>query len=263
MRQVKYFLIMILLISGITAVYAQPGGVRKKRPPRHEFGNVLINNYSEAKKIAPVVFKHWLHRSKFTCRLCHIDIGFAMEAGGTGMTEEDNLNGLYCGSCHNGKEAFGPKEKGVIGSITKKNCDFCHSYDKKVEFKNDFYKYTKKFPRARFGDKINWQKVEEAGMIKLKDYLEGVSFETKPIKYSSAIEMKSTVTEMPDIIFSHEKHTIWNGCELCHPDIFGIKKGSTKYTMQDIFAGRFCGACHGKVAFPNQDCQRCHTENVY
>jgi len=263
MRKLNYFFIIVLLISGISAVYAQTGGVKKKRPPRHEFGSVLINNYSETKKIAPVVFKHWLHRARYTCRLCHIDIGFDMQAGGTFMTEEDNLNGLYCGACHDGKEAFGPTENGLSGSKAKKNCDLCHSYGKKVSFKVDFYKFTKKFPRARFGDKINWLKVEEAGMIKLKDYLEGVSFESKPIKYSAAIEVKTKVSEMPDIIFSHEKHTIWNGCELCHPDIFGIKKGATKYTMQDIFAGKFCGACHGKVAFPNLDCQGCHTKDVY
>jgi len=30
-----------------------------------------------------VVFDHWLHRAKFTCRLCHVDIGFAMKAEAT------------------------------------------------------------------------------------------------------------------------------------------------------------------------------------
>lgn len=263
MKRIVHVFIMVLIVSAITSVFAQPTGVKKKRPPRHEFGNVLINNLSEKNNIAPVVFKHWLHRARYTCRLCHIDIGFQMEAGATGITEEDNHNGLYCGACHNGKESFGPEMKDNRGNTVKKNCDFCHSYGKKVKFKNDFYTFTKLFPRARFGDKINWLEVEEKGMIQLKDYLEGVSFEANPIKYASATELKSRVSEMPDIIFSHKKHSIWNGCELCHPDIFGVKKGSTIYSMQDIFAGKYCGACHGKVAFPNEDCRGCHTKDVY
>ena len=114
----------------------------------------------------------------------------------------------------------------------------------------------------RFGDKINWQKTEEAGLIKLKDYLEGVSIKTKTLNYSADTEIKSNLAGMPDIIFSHKKHAVWNGCELCHPDIFGVKKGTTKYTMQEIFAGKYCGACHGKVSFPNLDCQECHIKDV-
>jgi len=91
-------------------------GVKKKRPKLDEYGNVVMNNFSEKEKMAPVVFKHWLHRSKYTCRLCHVDIGFAMQAGATGVTEADNKIGMYCGSCHNGKEAFGPEEKSISGS---------------------------------------------------------------------------------------------------------------------------------------------------
>ena len=48
-------------------------------------------------------FDHWLHRSKFTCRVCHVDIGFAMEAKGTKVTADMNVKGFYCGSCHNGR----------------------------------------------------------------------------------------------------------------------------------------------------------------
>ena len=71
------------------------------------------------------------------------------------------------------------------------------------------------------------------------------------------------VEGMPEIIFSHKKHTVWNGCELCHPDIFmGVKKGTTKYSMVDISEGKSCGACHTTVAFPITDCQRCHSKPV-
>lgn len=51
-------------------------------------------------------------------------------------------------------------------------------------------------------------------------------------------------------------------CNNCHPSIFQMKKGSTKITMADINAGKFCGACHnGTKAFKAGDaanCAKCH-----
>ena len=84
---------------------------------------------------------------------------------------------------------------------------------------------------------------------------------TRTLPNSSCLSSRHERLE--DILFSHEKHAVWNGCELCHPQIFGIKKESTVYEMQEIFDGKYCGACHGKVAFMNLDCQLCHTEEVY
>lgn len=265
--KIKYVVIPFLLLVSLvflSTTHAETFGVKKKRPKPNEYGNVVINNYSEKNKIAPVVFKHWLHRSKYTCRLCHVDIGFAMKAGDTEITEEDNKNGLYCGACHNGDEAFAPEEEKLLSGRTEKNCDRCHSLGKEVDFKNDFYSFKKKFPRERFGNEIDWLKAEEEHLITLKDYLEGISIKRKKLKEPDDFDIKAKVVTMPEIIFSHKKHAVWSGCELCHPDIFaGVKKGSVKYSMLDIFNGKYCGACHGSVAFPNNDCQRCHTKEVY
>ena len=76
------------------------------------------------------------------------------------------------------------------------------------------------------------------------------------------IRIENSYLRMPDIIFSHDKHVVWNGCELCHPQIFGVNKANSVYGMQQIFDGEYCGACHGSVAFTNMDCQLCHTKNV-
>ena len=236
-------------------------GVKKKRPKLHQYGNVVINNFSEKENMAPVVFKHWLHRAKYTCRLCHVDIGFAMQTGGTGITEEYNNSGFYCGTCHNGKEAFGSKETKSSGA-TVSNCDRCHSYGKDVEFKYNFYEFRKQFPFERFGNGIDWLTAEEQNLVTVKDYLEGVSFKRPKIQDPKEFDLSAKEPNMSDIVFSHKKHTVWNGCELCHPEIFGIKKGSEPYSMQEIFAGKYCGVCHGTVAFPNIDCQRCHTKPV-
>lgn len=252
---------VILAFAGASAVLADIKGLKKKRALPHEYGNVVMNNLSEKNRMAPVVFNHWLHRAKYTCRLCHVDLGFAMEANSTGVKEENNINGFYCGACHNDKEAFGLKSKKMMGGEIE-NCEKCHSYGKKVAFEADFYKFTADFPKERFGNGINWEQAEKDGKIKLKDLLPGISIKRKPLAIPKDSQVKSEVSEMPDILFSHQKHAIWNGCEVCHPDVFDVKKGGTPYGMSDIFNGKYCGLCHDKVAFPNLDCQRCHTKEV-
>ena len=51
-------------------------------------------------------------------------------------------------------------------------------------------------------------------------------------------------------------------CSDCHnPDMFPkMKQGSIKITMNDLYAGRYCGRCHdGKKAFwIKENCTRCH-----
>ncbi|MBU0485896.1 MAG: hypothetical protein KKB30_15440 [Proteobacteria bacterium] len=259
--QVLKATIIILVCIIPVFVLAETFGLKKKRPKPHEFGNVVINNFSGKKDMAPVVFKHWLHRAKYSCRLCHVDIGFAMQAMGTQMTERDNNEGMYCGACHNGKVAFGPKEIDSNGKTTV-NCDKCHSQGKDVVFKNDFYEFRKGMPQERFGNGIDWLKAEEKDYVKIIDFLEGFSIKRSGIKEPEEFDISASEKNMPDIIFSHKKHAKWNGCELCHPEIFGVKKGSQPYTMEEIFNGKYCGLCHDSVAFPNLDCQRCHTKVV-
>lgn len=268
MRLSRFTLCSILIMLAILALsiaYAELPGVRGRRPRPHEYGNVLIDNYSSIGNIiSPVVFKHWLHRSRYTCRLCHMDIGFAMSGGQTKITCDDIKNGLYCGACHNGDESFPRIEKqpGRIQEVY--NCILCHSHGKDVTFKYDFYEFKKRFPRERFGNDIDWLKAEEDNIITLKDFLDNVSVKRRKFEDPEELQVSAEEAVMPDIIFSHKKHAVWSGCELCHPDIFGVTtEGRSIYGMGDIFNGKYCGACHGIVAFPNQDCQRCHTKEVY
>jgi c(7)-type cytochrome triheme protein len=215
-----------------------------------------------------VVFDHWLHRAKFTCRLCHVDIGFAMKTGATGIKAADNEKGYYCGACHNGKTMSGKEAvfdacARAVVSGEKARCLRCHSLGKNVKPKFDFSDFTERLPRGRFGNGIDWEKAEEEGLIKPVDFLENVSIRRQPISAQKDFALGAKVEGMPDIIFSHKKHTVWNGCELCHPEIFvGVKKGTTKYSMAEIFEGKYCGVCHVSVAFPQIDCQRCHTKPV-
>ena len=87
----KVLFVSILLVSIIGIAFAQ-AGVKKRRPLPYEYGRVINDNYSEASHIAPVVFDHWLHRAKFTCRLCHVDIGFGMKAGASDYLVKGDLD---------------------------------------------------------------------------------------------------------------------------------------------------------------------------
>jgi len=263
----RIFCVVLLLFMFIGVVSAQ-NIAKKKRPLPYEYGEVIINNYSEKAGLAPVVFDHWLHRAKYTCRLCHVDIGFAMKAGVTAIKASDNIRGYYCGACHNGKTAADNKRifdscSQTIGPEEKTMCLRCHSLGKNITPEHDFNRVTANFPKGRFGNGIDWEKAEAEGLIKPIDFLEGISIKRQPLSIQKDFALEAKIEGMPDIIFSHKKHTVWNGCELCHPEIFaGVKKGTAKYSMSEIFEGKYCGVCHTSVAFPLIDCQRCHSKPV-
>ena len=81
-----------------------------------EYGDVVINNYSDAANMRPVVFPHWFHRIRYRCKVCHADLGFKFKAGGNEINMLKVIDGQYCGACHNGEIAW---------SI--ENCNMCHS----------------------------------------------------------------------------------------------------------------------------------------
>jgi len=257
----------ILLCVAVTVGLAQTG-VKKKRPLPYEYGRVVMNGLSGQAGLPAVEFDHWLHRTRFTCRLCHVDLAFAMKAGGTNVRAVDNAKGFYCGACHNGKKDGTGKRlfESCAVTYTREDlhrCEQCHSRGRTVKREYDFDAVSGRFPKERFGNGINWEKAEADGLIKLVDELPGVSIHRQPMKVQKDFTIAAENKGIPEIIFSHKKHTVWNGCEVCHPEIFiGVKRGATKYSMVEIYNGKFCGACHGSVAFPLLDCQRCHSKPV-
>ena len=228
-----------------------------------EYGRVVINNGSQKAGLAPVVFDHWVHRARYTCRVCHVDIGFGMKAGVDVITAADNGKGLFCGVCHNGKMQDGGKPVFAACTADKsdtKRCERCHSQGKAVQKAIDFAAFTAKLPKDKFGNGVNWEKAAEDGSIKLIDFIEGASIKKPAQAVQKDFSIKPKSAGMAEIIFSHNKHSAWNGCEVCHPEIF--KQGSTKYSMDDIKTSKFCGVCHMTVAFPIEDCARCHSKPV-
>ena len=86
----------------------------------------------------------------------------------------------------------------------------------------------------------------------------GIAFAVGPGK---TLEFKGS--PMGTVIFDGTAHkNAGLTCSDCHnPEVFPkMKQGTVKITMNDLYAGRFCGRCHnGKKAFIIKDnCTRCH-----
>lgn len=65
--------------------------------------------------------------------------------------------------------------------------------------------------------------------------------------------------EMPLVLFPHRPHTEWLDCNNCHDKIFIRKVDANPINMFTILSGEHCGQCHGAVAFPLTECNRCHS----
>ena len=83
---------------------------------RAEYGDIVINNYSDAAGMRPAIFPHWFHRVRFRCKVCHADLGFKFKAGGNEINMVKIIDGQFCGACHNGDIAW-----------SVENCNLCHS----------------------------------------------------------------------------------------------------------------------------------------
>ncbi|MDW7645267.1 MAG: cytochrome c3 family protein [Desulfuromonadales bacterium] len=216
-------------------------------PAPHEYGNVLISRISVENKIKPVLFPHWSHRARFSCRVCHFELDFAFATNKTEITEAENRNGLYCGSCHDGERAFGH---------TEGNCERCHSGYGSTDAEK-FEAFRRPLPSAPFGNKIHWGYALEDGLIRPAYSL--FHADEKPMDFDRELELQAEWTYVPPAYFPHAKHTPWLDCANCHPDIFNVKKKTTQhFSMEYILEGKFCGVCHLRVAFPLDDCKGCH-----
>jgi c(7)-type cytochrome triheme protein len=109
------------------------------------------------------------------------------------------------------------------------------------------------------GGEINWSAAVVEGYINPRGSLDPNEPEEELLNLNIFIEAKTPL--MANVIFPHSIHTYWLSCKNCHPGIFIPQAGANPITMNEIFEGKWCGRCHGKVAFnffPLANCRRCH-----
>jgi c(7)-type cytochrome triheme protein len=235
--------------------------------PAWRYGQVQLANRAAGAKVPPVAFDHWRHRARFTCRLCHVDVGFAMTAGQTGISASTNRSGYHCGACHNGKTAVSGKPVFASCSASRDvdespGCRRCHVRPDPAKQQKDYEEFAERLARKGRSGTIDWEDAEAKGLIRPVDYVEGISIRRAPLKMDKEVAIASGGW-MTDVLFSHRKHSVWNGCEVCHPEIYpSTKSGTRKTSMIEISSGESCGVCHTKVAFPIAECERCHVKPV-
>lgn len=111
-------------------------------------------------------------------------------------------------------------------------------------------------PKDKFG-LVDWVELVKRKIIKPRHSADQNAKEAPPLSLNVLIVTKSDFVD--EVIFPHYIHTWWLDCSSCHPKLFIPARGKNIMTMAGMAEGRWCGKCHGKVAFPLTDCTRCHT----
>ena len=105
------------------------------------------------------------------------------------------------------------------------------------------------------GNKVNWVEAIRQEQIAPRASLYG---ETQGRQHDTDIVMKNTL-DQPYVLFSHKVHSEWMSCEMCHESLFRSVLDGNAISMAKILDGEHCGVCHGAVAFPLTECDRCHS----
>jgi len=109
-------------------------------------------------------------------------------------------------------------------------------------------------PRAGTGNFVDWVAALKSGAIEPRAEAGKVG----QMKVLSLDVTLRNTRSMPTVTFSHAVHTEWLACSNCHDALFKPKAGANEIRMIEIFKGKACGVCHGSVAFPPDQCFRCH-----
>lgn len=228
------------------------------------------------KNSEPVVFSHELHLKKYNnnCRMCHDAIFSLKNKKRYTMAEMEKTKS--CGACHTGIKAFSVS--------TEKDCSRCHS----GKPRNITYS-VKGLGTAVFSHSIHIAKTGGAckgchngkvitGKEKAVTMAEmekgrtcGACHNGKRAfavtancdRCHNGLKPKDITFNLKGVTpatFSHAFHTQAYSCKDCHTKTFPYKAVVGKATMNDMFKGKSCGACHnGKDAFASSgDCDKCH-----
>lgn len=208
--------------------------------------------------IFSVVYPHGPHTRWLACQNCHPKI-FPLRRG-TGpapITMAKIRAGQYCGVCH-GKVAFG-----LDGECTR-----CHTKVPAVSAWRRPEEPRRPIERAATweaaqkllpftGGMPDWAKALADGVIAPRPGLDPEAAD-QPV-FTLDVDLVPADNPTFRVVFPHATHTARLSCAICHPAIFPMAAGTVPISMAKIYAGQYCGVCHGKVAFAvPTGCPRCH-----
>jgi len=114
-------------------------------------------------------------------------------------------------------------------------------------------------PRDHAGN-IDWVVALRSGIIAPRPTVSGLDLPPEVPRFAFGFDFYFPgPAPMFDAFFPHSAHTEWVDCQQCHARLFRYR--GTEIKMADVLQGRYCGECHGKVAFPPASaCERCHRD---
>lgn len=104
------------------------------------------------------------------------------------------------------------------------------------------------------GNQVRWVKALADGQITPRSAL----FKTTKVQTYDKDVLLNLNGGMPVVRFPHSVHTPWLDCTNCHDHLFKKERRTSQISMFLILQGEQCGVCHGAVAFPLTECNRCH-----
>lgn len=187
-----------------------------------------------------------------TCVDCHLGVAHGGEY-------RNKVNLERCNDCHERRKAEINMSDIRIGEAGKA-VTFSHRSHTAMYKCNECH--TNLFPMRKGVARITFADHQKAKLCFSCHNDKMASYECSKCHASvSAPEALITykVPDMAPVKFSHEFHTATFKCSECHPKIWPMKKGVKKMKMEDMYQGKFCGACHnGKTAFESTRCESCH-----
>lgn len=116
-------------------------------------------------------------------------------------------------------------------------------------------------PMDKYG-LVDWVKVTREKTVDPRYSLDPAAKPDDEIIVDMNIFFETKSNFMDNVVFPHFMHSWWLKCEACHQSvggaIFEMRAGANNVKMAEMVDGKWCGRCHGKVAFPLADCRRCH-----
>lgn len=236
--------------------------------------NSTVTVTYNVKETGPVRFSHSAHSSLFGCSDCHNKI-FIPGKGSRRFTMAEMEKGQSCGTCHDGKTAFGVKD----------SCTRCHPV-KQINFKpgsavfnhtTHLSAFTCKdchvsiYEPARSNKPVSMANMER-GKSCGSCHDGSTAFSVKgDCQKCHPGSLKTVRYELPattgHVEFSHKFHTGKGySCVDCHYTIMPSGSPEKRWVMKEMDQGKFCGSCHGfSMAFSVKDpqsCERCHIREL-
>jgi len=110
-------------------------------------------------------------------------------------------------------------------------------------------------PADTAGNYVDWAEAIRSGAISPRS---GVRADGER-KIRDSVVLMTNTSGIPYVLFPHRPHSLWMSCDTCHDALFKAEVDSNNISMGHILEGEHCGKCHGAVAFPLTECNRCHS----